>query len=162
MRAKFFFKSVSVAASIVAAVLLTTYPNHFFAGGHVTAQEKITQGTLQVLDPGGTPKAVCPLKRTEVKAQISGFLSRVTVTQQFENPFTEKIEAVYTFPLPQNAAVDDMTMLIGDKTVRGKILKREEAQAVYDAAKAGGQRRQPARPGTAEHLHAIGREHSSR
>src|SRR6185503_13102929 len=28
----------------------------------------------------------------------------------------------------------------GDKTVRGKILKREEAQAVYEAAKAGGQR----------------------
>ena len=140
MRAKFFFKSILVAASIVAAVLLTIYPNHFFAGGNVTAQEKITQGTLQVLDPGGTPKAVCPLKHTEVKAQISGFLSRVTVTQQFENPFTEKIEAVYTFPLPQNAAVDDMTMLIGDKTVRGKILKREEAQAVYEAAKTGGQR----------------------
>jgi Ca-activated chloride channel family protein len=140
MRAKFFFKSVSVAATIAAAVLLTTYPNHFFAGGSVAAQEKITQGTLQVLDPGGTPKAVCPLKHTEVKAQISGFLSRVTVTQHFENPFTEKIEAVYTFPLPQNAAVDDMTMLIGDKAVRGKILKREEAQAVYEAAKAGGQR----------------------
>ncbi len=123
MRAKFFFKSISVAASIVAAILLTTYPNHFFAGGNVTAQEKITQGTLQVLDPGGTPKAVCPLKHTEVKAEISGFLSRVTVTQQFENPFKEKIEAVYTFPLPQNAAVDDMTMLVGDETVRGKILQ---------------------------------------
>src|SRR5688572_11251477 len=140
MRAKFLFKSVSVAAGIMAALVLTTYPNLFFAGGNVTAQEKITQGTLQVLDPGGTPKAVCPLKHTEVKAQISGFLSRVTVTQQFENPFTEKIEAVYTFPLPQNAAVDDMTMLVGDKTVRGKILKREEAQAAYEAAKAGGQR----------------------
>ena len=140
MRAKFFFKSFSVAASIIAAVLLVTYPNKFFAGGNVSAQEKITQGTLQVLDPTGAPKAVCPLKHTEVKAQISGFLSRVTVTQQFENPFTEKIEAVYTFPLPQNAAVDDMTMLVGDKTVRGKILKREEAQAVYEAAKAGGQR----------------------
>lgn len=74
MRAKFFFKSVSVAASIVAAVLLTTYPNYFFGGGNVTAQEKITQGTLQVLDPSGTPKAVCPLKHTDVKAQISGFL----------------------------------------------------------------------------------------
>jgi Ca-activated chloride channel homolog len=137
---KVLFKSVSVAAIIGAALLLFTYPNNFFAGGNVTAQEKITQGTLQVMDPSGTPKAACPLKHTDVKAQISGFLSRVTVTQEFENPFTEKIEAVYTFPLPQNAAVDDMTMLVGDKTVRGKILKREEAQAVYEAAKAGGQR----------------------
>lgn len=108
----------------------------------VSAQDndKITPGTLQVLDPKGGAKAVCPLKHTDVKANVSGFLARVTVTQEFENPFKEKIEAVYTFPLPQNAAVDDMTMLVGDRTVRGKILKREEAQAVYEAAKSGGQR----------------------
>jgi Ca-activated chloride channel family protein len=98
-----------------------------------------TQGSLVVLGPTGKPKATCPLKQTTVKAQISGFLSRVNVTQQFENPFKEKIEAVYTFPLPQNAAVDDMTMVVGERTVRGKILRREEAQAVYDAAKTGGQ-----------------------
>ncbi|HEY0347962.1 MAG TPA: VIT and VWA domain-containing protein, partial [Pyrinomonadaceae bacterium] len=51
----------------------------------------------------------------------------------------EKIEAVYTFPLPQNAAVDDMTMVVGDRTVRGKIMRREEAEAVYEAAKNNGQ-----------------------
>ena len=105
----------------------------------VAAQESETQGTLQVLDPTGKPKGKCPLKQTTVKAEISGFLSRVVVTQEFENPFKEKIEAVYTFPLPQNAAVDDMTMLVGDRTVRGKILRREEAEAVYEAAKSGGQ-----------------------
>src|SRR5205085_1062705 len=55
------------------------------------------------------------------------------------NPFKEKIEAVYTFPLPQNAAVDDMTMVVGDRTVRGKILRREQAEAVYEAAKNNGQ-----------------------
>ena len=103
------------------------------------SENQITQGTLQSVDPNGKVKAVCPLKHTDVKAQISGFLSRVTVTQEFENPFKEKIEAVYTFPLPQNAAVDDMTMLVGDRTVRGKILRREEAQAVYEAAKNNGQ-----------------------
>ncbi len=96
-------------------------------------------GSLQVLDQDGQPKAVCPLKHTDVKAEITGFLSRVTVTQEFENPFSERIEAVYTFPLPQNAAVDDMTMAVGDRIVRGKILRREEAQAVYDAARSGGQ-----------------------
>ena len=79
-----------------------------------------------------------PLKHTDVKADISGFLSRVTVTQEFENPYKEKIEAVYTFPLPQNAAVvDDMTMNIGDRTVRDKIKRREEARTIYEAARAG-------------------------
>src|ERR1041385_3381693 len=96
-------------------------------------------GELTVLDAQHKPKAICPLKHTDVKAEISGFVSRVVVTQQFENPFKEKIEAVYTFPLSQNAAVDDMTMLVGERTVRGKILPREEARLVYEAAKSNGQ-----------------------
>ena len=50
------------------------------------------------------------------------------MTQEFENPYAGKIEAVYTFPLPHNAAVDDMTMLIGDRIVRGNIKRREEAR----------------------------------
>ena len=102
-------------------------------------QTQDTAGSLMVVGPNGKLKAQCPLKHTNVKAEISGFLSRVVVTQNFENPFKEKIEAVYVFPLPQNAAVDDMTMHIGERVVRGKILPREQAQAVYEAAKTGGQ-----------------------
>lgn len=49
-----------------------------------------------------------PLKHTEVKAKITGNLSRVEVTQQFENPFTKPLEATYVFPLPDEAAVDEM------------------------------------------------------
>jgi Ca-activated chloride channel family protein len=104
---------------------------------NVSAQTQESAGSLTVVGAAGQPQ--CPLKHTSVKAEISGFLSRVVVTQKFENPFTEKIEAVYVFPLPQNAAVDDMTMLVGNRVVRGKMLPREQAQAVYDAAKSSGQ-----------------------
>jgi len=107
-------------------------------GTVVSAQTGETPGSLTVVDAKGRAQSTCPLQHTDVKAEISGFISRVTVTQQFENPFKEKIEAVYTFPLPQNAAVDDMTMLVGERTIKGKILPREEAQAVYEAAKSGG------------------------
>jgi Ca-activated chloride channel family protein len=96
-------------------------------------------GALVATGAKGKALGQCPLKHTDVKAEISGFISRVVVTQEFENPYSEKIEAVYTFPLPQRAAVDDMTMRVGDRTVRGKILRREEAQAVYDAARNNGQ-----------------------
>lgn len=105
----------------------------------VSAQTGETSGALTVVDATGKPKSTCPLKHTDVKAEISGFISRVVVTQEFQNTFEKKIEAVYTFPLPQNAAVDDMTMIVGDRTVRGKILQREEAQAAYEAAKSNGQ-----------------------
>ncbi len=85
-----------------------------------------------------TPKGICPLKHTEVKAKISGPLARVTVTQEFENPFQEKIEAVYTFPLPADSAVDDMTMLVGDRTIRGLIKPRDEARKIYEEARRNG------------------------
>jgi Ca-activated chloride channel family protein len=139
MRARLFRRSLFIIAVSAAAVLGLSFLRTSNTLVSAQSENKITQGTLQVVDPKGQAKAVCPLKHTDVKAQISGFLSRVTVTQQFENPFKEKIEAVYTFPLPQNAAVDDMTMLVGDRTVRGKILRREEAQAVYEAARNNGQ-----------------------
>jgi Ca-activated chloride channel family protein len=109
---------------------------------HANAQEaqKITEGALQVSKPDGTPLGVAPLKHTDVKADISGFLARVTVKQEFENPFGEKIEAVYVFPLSQNAAVDDMTMQVGARAaIKGKILRREEAKEVYETAKNKGQ-----------------------
>ena len=110
-----------------------------FSQTSVSAQTTETSGSLAVLDAAGKPRSMCPLKHTDVKAEITGFVSRVLVTQQFENPFQEPIEAVYTFPLPQNAAVDDMTMIVGERTIRGKILPSEEAQAVYEGAKARGQ-----------------------
>jgi Ca-activated chloride channel family protein len=98
----------------------------------------VTQGALEAVDPERKPLGPCPLEHTDVKAEISGSLSRVTVTQQFGNLFEAPIEAVYTFPLPQNAAVDRMTMRVGDRTVRGLIKRREEAREIYDKARAEG------------------------
>src|SRR5689334_20915363 len=139
MRANFFRRSLFIISLSTIALFGFSWLKTSHSVVSAQNENQITQGTLQSVDASGKVKAVCPLKHTDVKAQISGFLSRVTVTQEFENPFKEKIEAVYTFPLPQNAAVDDMTMLVGDRTVRGKILRREEAQAVYEAAKNNGQ-----------------------
>src|SRR5437764_1830869 len=101
-------------------------------------RKQTTQGSLQAVDPQGNSRGSCPLKHTDVKAEISGFISRVTVTQEFENPSKEKIEAVYVFPLPNNAAVDDMTLKVNDRTIKGLIKKRNEAQAIYNAAKNAG------------------------
>ncbi|MCT7990120.1 VIT domain-containing protein [Laspinema olomoucense] len=79
-----------------------------------------------------------PLKHTEVSAKVAGNLSRVEVTQTFENPFTTTLEAVYIFPLPDEAAVDEMLIKIGDRTIKGHIKQREEAQQIYQQAKEQG------------------------
>ena len=86
----------------------------------------------------GEQQLVFPLKHTEVQAKIAGNVSRVEVTQTFENPFTEPLEAVYVFPLPDEAAVDDMEIKIGDRIIKGTIKKREEAREIYEQAKQQG------------------------
>jgi Ca-activated chloride channel family protein len=79
-----------------------------------------------------------PLQNTKVQAKIAGNLTRVEVTQTFTNPFNDPLEAVYIFPLPDEAAVDDMEILIGDRLIKGLIKKREEAEKIYEQAKAEG------------------------
>ncbi|MDY6802455.1 MAG: VIT domain-containing protein [Cyanobacteriota bacterium] len=83
-------------------------------------------------------KLTFPLKHTEVKSKIAGNLSRVEVIQQFENPFEDPLEATYVFPLPDEAAVDEMEIKIGDRLIKGNIKKREEAQKIYQEAKQQG------------------------
>ncbi|NPC71395.1 hypothetical protein HPP05_16720 [Corallococcus exiguus] len=78
------------------------------------------------------------LKRTEVDAEVSGFLASVTVTQVFENPYTSPLEALYVFPLPELAAVDGMEMHIGERVITGVIQTREQARDTYERAKAEG------------------------
>ncbi|MHC4170864.1 MAG: VIT domain-containing protein [Planctomycetota bacterium] len=83
-------------------------------------------------------KIPLPLKHTDVKGQISGYIATVSVTQQFHNPYDEKIEAVYVFPLPQNAAINEFIMTIGDRRIRGIIREREEAEKIYLEARRQG------------------------
>ncbi len=83
-------------------------------------------------------KQVFPLKHTEVNAKIAGNVSRVEVTQTFENPFSNPLEAIYVFPLPDEAAVDDMEIKIGDRIIKGDIKKREEAKKIYEQARQQG------------------------
>jgi len=96
-------------------------------------EKDVTQGALRIVKDDGEV-VECPLKHTDVQAEVSGFIARVTVTQTFYNPLGENIEAVYVFPLPHKAAVDDMTMVIGGRRIVGQIKRRGLARAMYELA----------------------------
>jgi Ca-activated chloride channel family protein len=98
-----------------------------------------TAGQFVLLNKDGQPAGECPLQHTDVTADIAGYVARVTVKQQFQNTASDPVEAVYTFPLPEDAAVDDMTMTLGNRIIRGEIKRREEARQIYEAARDAGQ-----------------------
>jgi Ca-activated chloride channel family protein len=83
-------------------------------------------------------EAALPLKHTDVKANVVGYIASVDVTQQFENPYDQKIEAVYVFPLPENGAVNEFVMQVGARRIRGIVRERYEAERIYADAKRQG------------------------
>lgn len=92
-------------------------------------------GRLEAFDKDGQSLGPCALKHTDVKAEISGRFTRVTVVQRYHNPNPDKIEALYTFPLSDQAGVDRMTMTIGDRVIVGEVKERQQARRIYEQAK---------------------------
>jgi len=137
-----------MSARVCGVVLLLAALSVLVHGPHgptgVEAQQaastEVTQGTLRVAAEPGQKLLEFPLKHTDVEAHVAGMVAHVTVTQHFTNPFEDPIEAVYVFPLPQNAAVNDMLMKIGGRTIRGLIQTREKARETYEQAIAEGKR----------------------
>ncbi len=123
---------VPVLALAVAAILFSV-PQPAAA-----APDLSTPGSLQVIAQPGEVLRSCPLEHTDVEGWVTGDIAHVRVTQRFGNPFPTPLEAVYVFPLPENAAVNDMVMRLGSRTIRGVMQKREEAKATYERAKQEG------------------------
>lgn len=126
-------------------------------GGHSAASPQLlARNEVNCRSDGYPPQSRCPvgglfvpsqnpgqeqvfgLKQTQVKAKIAGNISRVEVVQKFENSFTEPLEAVYVFPLPDEAAVDDMEIKIGSRTIKSDIKRRDEALEIYEKARTQG------------------------
>jgi Ca-activated chloride channel family protein len=77
---------------------------------------------------------------TTMHAQVTGNVARVHVTQKFSNTGNDWVEGLYVFPLSADAAVDELFMTVGERTVRGEIHERTQAQAAYAQARSEGKR----------------------
>jgi len=136
---------MSRLSPVAAAVLILAALITFFApqprGGEALADNVLMVpegGMLNALDAHGNILGPCPLKHTDVEVEISGHFARVTLRQRFHNRYDDKIEAVYTFPMSHNGAVDRMTMTIEDRVVIGEVHERQEARRIYEAARRSG------------------------
>ena len=78
------------------------------------------------------------LRHTDVQVTISGPIAHAEVTQTWENPNQVPVDGLYVFPLPENAAVTDMSLRIGPRVVRGEMRRREEARALFEQARREG------------------------
>ncbi len=133
--------------TVALALAFTPGPPAFAAPRAATAAPRAATVTLAHRDraPGGLfpadPKhgtGAFVLEHTDVHARVAGNLARVEVTQRFKNPFKQALEAIYVFPLPDEAAVDEMELRIGKRVIKGLIKRRDEARKIYEEARRAG------------------------
>src|SRR5687767_7066291 len=74
------------------------------------------------------------LRGVRLRSRLSGMSQRTTVEQTFVNLERQAIEAVYTFPLPDGAAVCGFEVVTGDRVLTGTIEEWERAIEQYEQA----------------------------
>ena len=79
-----------------------------------------------------------PLKSTSAKASINGFIASVQLSQVYRNEGNQPINATYIFPGSTRAAVNAMTMTIGERVIVAKVREKKEAKMIFEAAKNSG------------------------
>ena len=128
-----------VAAALLFALAALTLTITSAQAAPVTINQAKT-GTL--LFPTAAPGQYEPAPKveTEVAIQVSGLIARTKVTQVFHNPGGDFVEGIYVFPLPEKAAVDRLSMQIGERRIEGQIREKEEARRTYEKAKAEGRK----------------------
>ena len=83
---------------------------------------------------------VAPTISTRVLIEVTGPIARTKVRQRFINPSDQWISGTYAFPLPEDAAVDHMKILVGGRIIEGVIREKDQAKKIYEQAKSEGKR----------------------
>lgn len=121
----------------VAAVLCLLLAVPLIAQEPVALDSMRSPGLLvKTMTPGAYVEL--PTVGTEIALQVRGVVARGVVRQRFENTTGRCVEAIYVFPLADDASVDAMRMKIGVRTFEGRIRERQEAAQVYEHAKSEG------------------------
>ena len=88
--------------------------------------------TAPVLEAVGEARVA--LQSVNVHAEIENLLCEVTIQQIYRNLEKVNIEAVYTFPLPLDAVLLDMTIKTKTKELKGVVKEKSEAEDRYEDA----------------------------
>jgi len=103
---------------------------------HVQNIADVGQGSL--LFKQGNQYSKAAQLNIDVAMTITGMINRVVVTQSFSNTTDNWQEGIYVFPLPENAAVDQLRLKIGERLIEGQIKEKQEAKKIYTQAKQQG------------------------
>lgn len=73
------------------------------------------------------------IKSVDVQTTIKDQIAQVQCSQTFQNTGSTTLETTFLFPLPDDAAISGLTLIVDGKELPGKLLKKEEARRIYES-----------------------------
>lgn len=71
------------------------------------------------------------LSEQKVKVTISGRIARTEIEQAFSNDSSQTLEGIYQFPLPADASISDLQLLVGNTWMTGEMLEKTRARRIF-------------------------------
>src|SRR6188768_2989327 len=96
--------------------------------------DDVSAGALLLYTEDESAARLAPQLSQRVELRVTGLIARAHVVQSFENRSDDVVHALYTFPLPETAAVDGLTLAVGERRIVGQIRERAAAQHSFDEA----------------------------
>ena len=90
------------------------------------------------IEGGDSSTERLPLKKTETHVRLNGYIAQVEMIQTYRNQGTQPINASYIFPGSTHAAVNGMTMTIGERKIVAQIQEKRQAKQTFEKAKKEG------------------------
>lgn len=136
-----FICAVATACFYVMPLNATTY-NKYSTLDEVTSGQLLFEST-ETLKGSHTEKKLYESAITlnsDASFDIDGIIATVTVTQSFLNKGNTITNGLYTFPLPENSAVNYLKVQVGNREIEGKILEKNTAKKLFKQAKLTGKK----------------------
>ncbi len=91
-----------------------------------------------LLKPKGGEANGLVIRSHQVKAVINNGFAQTEVDQVFANVTDQDMEAVYSFPLPKQASLAELSLWIDGQEVLGEVVEKERARQIYQQQAAQG------------------------
>jgi len=89
----------------------------------------VGSGMLIPKDQSLPPLAI---KYQRVNIKIKDGTATASIEQVFKNSVDRDLEAIYVFPLPENASIADFAMFINGRRMSGELVEKGQARRIYE------------------------------
>lgn len=97
-----------------------------------------SQGAGLIKPIGSKDAAGSFIKSHDVEVVINNGFAQTIVDQVFGNDSENDYEAIYSFPVPKQASLSEVSLWIGGQEVIGEVIEKERAKKIYEQQVAKG------------------------